>query len=185
MIATGAGCPLPRSTAPDRTSNSVTTAVRRVLIEEAANVAILYSVHARGLGAFSRRNFLKTASLAAAASPFLDARSFARSGAETLYNGIRLGTPWPPNNRYFSTDPIEPPYLADPPENGAVSGAHVRLGMIYAKRGNREAARTASRASIRWRVRDARRQQVSAIFTFFELPQRLRMQRRRFTVYKA
>ena len=29
--------------------------------------------------------------------------------------GIRLGTPWPPNNRYFSTEPIEPPYLADPP----------------------------------------------------------------------
>lgn len=32
---------------------------------------------------------------------------------------------------------------------------------------------------------NARRQQVSAIFTFFELPQRLRMQCRRFTVYKA
>ena len=89
--------------------------MRTVLIEEAANVAILYSVPARGLGAFSRRNFLKTAALAAAASPVVDARSFAQSGGETLYNGIRLGTPWPPNNRYFSTEPIEPPYLADPP----------------------------------------------------------------------
>ena len=34
---------------------------------------------------------------------------------EVLYNGITLGSPWPPNNRYFSPDPIEPPYLADPP----------------------------------------------------------------------
>ena len=34
---------------------------------------------------------------------------------EVLYNGIKLGSPWPPNNRYFSPDPIEPPYLADPP----------------------------------------------------------------------
>lgn len=32
-------------------------------------------------------------------------------------------------------------YLSNPPENGTVSGAHVRLGMIYAKRGNKEAAR--------------------------------------------
>src|SRR6188768_2394039 len=114
MLASS-GAPLPRSTAPDSTSTSVTTVVRTVLIEEAANVAILYSVPARGLGALSRRNFLKTTALAAAASPLLDARLFAQSGGETLYNGIRLGTPWPPNNRYFSTEPIEPPYLADPP----------------------------------------------------------------------
>jgi tetratricopeptide (TPR) repeat protein len=32
-------------------------------------------------------------------------------------------------------------YLAHPPENAQLAGAHLRLGMIYAKRGNREAAR--------------------------------------------
>ncbi len=32
-------------------------------------------------------------------------------------------------------------YIARPPENGVVAGAHVRLGMILAKKGNREGAR--------------------------------------------
>ena len=32
-------------------------------------------------------------------------------------------------------------YLAHPPENGQLAGAHLRLGMIYAKRGSRELAR--------------------------------------------
>lgn len=49
------------------------------------------------------------------AAPWLDAAALAQPRGEVLYNGIRLGTPWPPNNRYFSPDPIEPPYLADPP----------------------------------------------------------------------
>lgn len=46
----------------------------------------------------------------------IDLPAAAQARGELLYNGIRLGTPWPPNNRYFSTDPIEPPYLADPPD---------------------------------------------------------------------
>ena len=70
---------------------------------------------ARGPTPFSRRAFLKTASRAALAAPWLGAPAFAQPRGELLYNGIRLGTPWPPNNRYFSPDPIEPPYLADPP----------------------------------------------------------------------
>jgi hypothetical protein len=90
-------------------------ALRAELREEAGNVVILYSVPARGLGGLSRRTFLKTATFAASVSPLLGSSLLAQSGGETLYNGIRLGTPWPPNNRYFSTDPIEPPYLADPP----------------------------------------------------------------------
>ena len=49
------------------------------------------------------------------AAPWLGTTAFAQSRGEVLYNGIHLGTPWPPNNRYFSPDPIEPPYLADPP----------------------------------------------------------------------
>ncbi len=32
-------------------------------------------------------------------------------------------------------------YLADPPENGQIAGAHLRLGMIYAQKGNKDAAR--------------------------------------------
>ena len=48
-------------------------------------------------------------------APWLGMPAFAQPRGEVLYNGIRLGTPWPPNNRYFSPDPIEPPYLADPP----------------------------------------------------------------------
>ena len=39
----------------------------------------------------------------------------AQTRGELLYNGIRLGSPWPPNNRYFSPEPIDPPYLGDPP----------------------------------------------------------------------
>ena len=56
----------------------------------------------------TRRDFLKSAAILAA--PGLAFRE-----AETLYNGIPLGSPWPPDNRYFSADPIEPPYIADPP----------------------------------------------------------------------
>ena len=48
-------------------------------------------------------------------APWLGTPAFAQPRGEVLYNGIHLGTPWPPNNRYFSPDPIEPPYLADPP----------------------------------------------------------------------
>ena len=32
-----------------------------------------------------------------------------------LYNGIRLGTPWPPRLKYADDHPITPPYLTDPP----------------------------------------------------------------------
>ena len=32
-------------------------------------------------------------------------------------------------------------YLADPPENAQLAGAHLRLGMIYARKGNKDAAR--------------------------------------------
>jgi len=35
---------------------------------------------------------------------------------ETLYNGITLGSPWPPRRRYPDEYPIRPPYLAAPPE---------------------------------------------------------------------
>ncbi len=34
---------------------------------------------------------------------------------ETLYNGITLGTPWPPRRRFPDEHPVLPPYLASPP----------------------------------------------------------------------
>ena len=66
---------------------------------------------------FSRRDFLTAAALGALTATGLPGGvAWAQgTGREVLYNGIRLGSPWPPNNRYFSPDPITPPYLADPP----------------------------------------------------------------------
>lgn len=75
---------------------------------------MLFYIAVPARGPFSRRTFMKAAALAAAATPLAPA-AWAQSSGELLYNGIRLGTPWPPNNRYFAPDPIEPPYLADPP----------------------------------------------------------------------
>ena len=45
---------------------------------------------------------------------------FARSrltgrAPEILYNGITLGTPWPPRLRYPDEHPVTPPYLLNPP----------------------------------------------------------------------
>ena len=66
---------------------------------------------------FSRRDFLKATALGALTATTLPGGvAWAQgTGREVLYNGIRLGSPWPPDNRYFSPDPITPPYLADPP----------------------------------------------------------------------
>ncbi|MDP3716172.1 MAG: twin-arginine translocation signal domain-containing protein [Acidobacteriota bacterium] len=66
---------------------------------------------------FSRRDFLKAATVGALTTTGLTGREAwgQTPTREVLYNGIRLGSPWPPDNRYFSPDPITPPYLADPP----------------------------------------------------------------------
>ena len=65
---------------------------------------------------FSRRDFLKAAALGGLALPAMGREAWAQDPSrEVLYNGIRLGAPWPPDNRYLSPDPVEPPYLADPP----------------------------------------------------------------------
>lgn len=64
----------------------------------------------------SRRQFLQTSAAVGLGSPALLGAAAAQPPAgETLYNGIKLGVPWPPDNRYLSPDPIDPPYLADPP----------------------------------------------------------------------
>jgi hypothetical protein len=63
---------------------------------------------------FSRRAFLKAAVLVAGGSRTARLAEPA-PGRETLYNGITLATPWPPRNRFLSTNPETPPYLRDPP----------------------------------------------------------------------
>jgi hypothetical protein len=75
---------------------------------------LLFYIAVPASSPFSRRAFLKTVGLAAVAAPFAR-HAGAQTRGELLYNGIRLGSPWPPNNRYFSTEPIDPPYLGDPP----------------------------------------------------------------------
>ena len=58
----------------------------------------------------SRRDFIGGSALALM-SPFaLQARQ-----SETLYNGITLGRPWPPQWRYADEHPTRPPYLTDRP----------------------------------------------------------------------
>jgi hypothetical protein len=66
----------------------------------------------------SRRDFL-TACASPLALSMLGGRAGlyadAGSGGETLYNGIRLASPWPPNRPAFSGSPVAPPYLNDRP----------------------------------------------------------------------
>ncbi len=38
------------------------------------------------------------------------------ASGSTLYNGIRLATPWPPHNQGLSPTPVTPPYLVDRPD---------------------------------------------------------------------
>jgi len=38
------------------------------------------------------------------------------AAGETLYNGIRVPSPWPPKGRSLSWEPQTPPYLASPPD---------------------------------------------------------------------
>ena len=37
------------------------------------------------------------------------------ASSEVLYNGIVLGSPWPPRLKYLDEHPVQPPYLASPP----------------------------------------------------------------------
>src|SRR5215475_2100661 len=60
--------------------------------------------------ACDRRSFLQAASLGLAASQV----SAVPPEGETLYNGIRLPSPWPPR-RTYSREPMPLPYLDRPP----------------------------------------------------------------------
>src|SRR2546425_13302550 len=63
---------------------------------------------------FTRRCFLQTGLVGAAGLATLDAAQPAAEG-ETLYNGIRLPTPWPPRIKEVPRDPVTPAYLTSPP----------------------------------------------------------------------
>lgn len=48
-------------------------------------------------------------------APAIPRLRVAAASGEVLYNGITLGTPWPPRWRFPEAHPVTPPYLADPP----------------------------------------------------------------------
>jgi hypothetical protein len=67
-----------------------------------------------------RRAFLKAAGALALSVPAHRAAALSPpaappAGAVTLYNGIRLGRPWPPSYHGLSPAPVTPPYLIDRP----------------------------------------------------------------------
>src|SRR5205823_5017799 len=66
----------------------------------------------------SRRRFLRPTLLGAAALGVsglaTSSAALGESGGETLSNGIRLPSPWPPRHKH-SFEPHAPPYLASPP----------------------------------------------------------------------
>jgi hypothetical protein len=49
------------------------------------------------------------------AAPLIPRLRVGAASPEVLYNGITLGTPWPPRRRYPDDYPVLPPYLLDPP----------------------------------------------------------------------
>ncbi len=67
-------------------------------------------------GGVDRRTFLKAAAAGALAVSLPSPAHAAAPAAETLYNGIRLAQPWPPDRSSFPAKALEPPYLVDPPD---------------------------------------------------------------------
>src|SRR5262249_39293965 len=61
-----------------------------------------------------RREFLATVGAAAGGAVLTAERADSTVG-ETLYNGIRLPSPWPPKITAVPGDPVLPPYLQAPP----------------------------------------------------------------------
>jgi hypothetical protein len=63
----------------------------------------------------SRRTFIRGVLSGAMVAPLVPRSRIAAASPELLYNGITLGTPWPPRRRYPDAHPVMPPYLLDPP----------------------------------------------------------------------
>src|SRR5688572_1058967 len=73
----------------------------------------VYSTTAFNFALISRRSFLRGAAVGAFSLPLQSVVS--RPAPEVLYNGITLGTPWPPRRRYADEYPVAVPYLVSPP----------------------------------------------------------------------
>ena len=63
-----------------------------------------------------RRTFVRSAAAGALGAAIWSPQVEALAPATTLYNGIRLSEPWPPDRHTLAPRPIAPPYLVDPPE---------------------------------------------------------------------
>jgi hypothetical protein len=63
----------------------------------------------------SRRAFLRAAAASAVTPLIYGSPAHARLAPDVLYNGIVLGSPWPPSWKYPADHPVRPPYLANPP----------------------------------------------------------------------
>jgi len=63
-----------------------------------------------------RRTFIRSASAGAFGASLGWPNVGAVTQATTLYNGIRLPQPWPPDRHGLLDRPIAPPYLVDPPD---------------------------------------------------------------------
>ena len=67
-------------------------------------------------GLLNRRRFITSALAGPLLRPLAAAsQATASSGSGTLYNGIVLPRPWPPQRRFADDRPATPPYLTDPP----------------------------------------------------------------------
>jgi hypothetical protein len=59
---------------------------------------------------------MKAAAAGAAGLSWPSPRADAQAAGDTIYNGIRLANPWPPERRSFPGHAVAPPYLVNPPE---------------------------------------------------------------------
>ena len=63
-----------------------------------------------------RRTFIRSAATGAVGASLGWPAEGALIQPTTLYNGIRLAQPWPPDRRALLDRPLDPPYLLDPPD---------------------------------------------------------------------
>src|SRR5262249_57105177 len=70
-----------------------------------------------GTPPLSRRSFLRAGAAGVGGLLLVERPDAARGqpAEETLYNGIRLASPWPPRGRKVTLDPMPVPYLTAPP----------------------------------------------------------------------
>ena len=71
-------------------------------------------IHSPFLAAVTCGHFVLVVAVAIGAAPAAEEERSMAEG-ETLYNGIRLPSPWPPQRQSLSLEPQTPPYLVSPP----------------------------------------------------------------------